>query len=183
MYAERGYELTLDEYVEHHMRGNRGAWHLLGLTDDDIAVMRKRRNAIYSASLRTEPIEVAGARDVLVALQGRVAMGVVTSSRRDHFELIHSRTGFTEYVDFVLALGDYPRSKPNPDPYLAALELSGSQAERCVVIEDSERGLRAAKAAGLACWVIPTDLTEHGDFGAADRVLASIAEVPDLLAG
>jgi beta-phosphoglucomutase-like phosphatase (HAD superfamily) len=45
------------------------------------------------------------------------------------------------------------------------------------VIEDSERGLRAAKAAGIACWVIPTALTRRGDFRAADRVLGSVGDV------
>ena len=43
------------------------------------------------------------------------------------------------------------------------------------MIEDSERGLRAAKAAGLACWVIPSELTLGGRFEAADAVLADLA--------
>ena len=55
--------------------------------------------------------------------------------------------------------GDYARSKPEPDPYLRAVARLGVAPERCLVIEDSERGLRAAKAAGLACWVIPSGLT------------------------
>jgi beta-phosphoglucomutase-like phosphatase (HAD superfamily) len=45
---------------------------------------------------------------------------------------------------------------------------------RCLVIEDSERGLAAAKAAGLACWVIPSALTRGLDFARADLVLDSL---------
>ena len=44
------------------------------------------------------------------------------------------------------------------------------------MIEDSERGLRAAKAAGLCCWVIPSALTAGGRFDAADAVLATLRE-------
>ena len=43
------------------------------------------------------------------------------------------------------------------------------------MIEDSERGLRAAKAAGLCCWVIPSGLTAAGRFDAADAVLDNLA--------
>ena len=46
---------------------------------------------------------------------------------------------------------------------------------RCLVIEDSERGLRAAKAAGLCCWVVPSGLTTSGDFSAADAVLPDLS--------
>jgi beta-phosphoglucomutase-like phosphatase (HAD superfamily) len=38
----------------------------------------------------------------------------------------------------------------------------------CLAIEDSERGLRSAKAAGIECWVIPNDLTRGADLSAAD---------------
>jgi beta-phosphoglucomutase-like phosphatase (HAD superfamily) len=57
----------------------------------------------------------------------------------------------------------------------------GLRPEDCLVIEDSERGLRAAKAAGLTCWVIPSGFTRGGSFAAADRVLGSPAELEALL--
>jgi beta-phosphoglucomutase-like phosphatase (HAD superfamily) len=46
-----------------------------------------------------------------------------------------------------------------------------------LVVEDSERGLRAAKAAGIACWVVPSDLTRGGRFAGADAVLAGFDAV------
>ena len=46
---------------------------------------------------------------------------------------------------------------------------------------DSLRGLRAAKAAGLACWVIPSPMTNGQDFSLADRVLNNIRELTDHL--
>jgi HAD superfamily hydrolase (TIGR01509 family) len=147
----------------------------------DITALRAARNRIYAELLRTEPLEVSGAREVLEALHGRVAMGVVTSSRREHFELIHTRTGFGRFFDFVVTGDDLDAAKPDPEPYRRALALSGLRPEECLAIEDSARGLAAAKAAGIACWVIPNALTRGSDFRAADRLLASISEVPRLL--
>jgi len=95
--------------------------------------------------------------------------------------MIHRRTDLLRHVDFVLADGDYARHKPDPDPYLAAVERSGCLPEECVAVEDSERGLLAAKAAALKCLIIPTALTRGGDFSRADKVLRTIREVPSVL--
>jgi HAD superfamily hydrolase (TIGR01509 family) len=124
---------------------------------------------------------VPGAEAVLAALAGRLTTGIVTSSRREHFDLIHARTGFGRYFEFVVSGDDVRNTKPDPEPYLRALEVTGRRPAECLAVEDSERGLAAAKAAGLECWVIPTALSRDGDFRAADRVLGSLQEIPGLL--
>ncbi|MFT7588106.1 MAG: HAD superfamily hydrolase (TIGR01509 family) [Limisphaerales bacterium] len=180
--AEEGTPLTEEDFYEHFLKGNKGAWHLIpGLTETRLVELRAIRDKRYSNFLKTEEIILDGAEEVLDQLYGKLPMGIVTSSMKHHFEMIHSRTGFLKYFDFILANGDYARSKPNPDPYLAGLEKIGTDPKKTLVIEDSERGLLAAKAAGLTCWVIPTGLTEKGDFSVADRRLNSILELPDLL--
>ena len=108
-------------------------------------------------------------------------MGIVTSSRREHFEVIHAGTNLLPYFDFVLMREDYTHSKPDPEPYLTAMAQNGLSAEECVVIEDSERGLRAALAAGLRCIVIPQGLTRGLDFTGALAVLDDIRQLPPLI--
>ena len=49
--------------------------------------------------------------------------------------------------------------------------------ENCVVLEDAEKGVRAAHAAGMRCIAIPTDQTRDNDFSLATVVLASLMEV------
>lgn len=72
-------------------------------------------------------------------------------------------------------------AKPAPDPYLSVIARSGYPADRCLAIEDSPRGLMAARAAGLDCWVIATDLTRRAGFTGATRVLDRISDVSTLL--
>jgi len=179
-----GIQLTQEQYTELFLVKGKGAWHLAaehGVAPCDIDLLRDERNALYSRSLRQTPCLVAGVTGVLDALHGKYVMGVVTSSRKDHFDLIHQSTGLLKYFDFVLTASDYTRVKPHPDPYLLAVERSGVRREDCVAIEDSERGLESAMRAGVRCIVVPTALTRSGTFVGAHRVLASVSEIPTAL--
>jgi HAD superfamily hydrolase (TIGR01509 family) len=182
--ASAGVPLTEQQYIEHFLVEGKGAWHLVeerGAGQDEIARLRDTRNELYGRLLSEGPRVIPGVAETLEALRGRYVMGVVTSSRKDHFDLIHEHTGLLQYFDFVLTASDYPRVKPYPDPYLAAVQRSGVGADACIAIEDSERGLEAATLAGVRCIVVPTALTRGGRFAKAYRVLASVSEVPAAL--
>ena len=161
-----------------------GAWHLLtrqGRTSAEIARIREERNEIYSTLLRGRDHVIDGVMEVLQALHGRYAMGVVTSSRRDHFEIIHAASGLLHYFDFALTREQYANSKPDPEPYLTAVAKTGFTAAQCIAVEDTPRGLTAATGAGVKCVVIPNALTAGGDFAAAYKVLRDIRELPAVL--
>ena len=143
--------------------------------------MRQERNDLYGAWLAKAPRLMEGIIDVLEALHGRFQMGVVTSSRRDHFDVIHRQTGLLRYFDFVLTADDFRRVKPDPEPYLRAVARSGKDRDTCVAIEDSERGLESSRRAGVRCIVVPTALTGGSVFTGADHVLGSVRDLPAVL--
>lgn len=183
--AEVSVSLQERDYIEFLLKDSRGAWHLAeaaGVSVARIEALKAQRNERYGELLATGTRTIDGVRETLSELHGQYAMGIVTSSRRDHFNIIHAQTGLLEYFNFVVAGGDYARSKPAPDPYLAGLDRLGVTAERCVVVEDSERGLQSAQAAGLRCLVIPSGMTLGGDFTGAAAILNSVREVPDAIA-
>jgi len=174
-----GVQLDADAYVELFLRQGRGAWHLArerGLGADDVEALRAARDRRYFELVSEGDILIPGVAEIVPALARRYRLAIVTSSEPGPFARTHARTGLLQHFELVLVQGDYARSKPEPDPYLRAVERLDVAGERCLVIEDSERGLRAAKAAGLRCWVIPSDLTAGGAFGAADAVLASLRD-------
>jgi HAD superfamily hydrolase (TIGR01509 family) len=178
--ATVGVDLTEEQYGELFLTQSKGAWHLAaekGIAAPEVERMRQRRNALYGEMLAAETLLIDGVEEVLSALHGKQMMAVVTSSRRDHFQLIHERTGLLKYFDFVVAEGDYVRSKPDPEPYLKAIERSGVAPGESVAIEDSVRGLTAARAAGLECLIVPSALTRGADFPGARKVLASVRDV------
>ena len=69
------------------------------------------------------------------------------------------------------------RTKPHPDLFLLAADRSDVQPERCLVIEDSNHGIVAAKSAGMYAIAVPHRLTEMQDFSLADRIVTSIEEL------
>jgi beta-phosphoglucomutase-like phosphatase (HAD superfamily) len=101
---------------------------------------------------------------------------------REHFEAMHRNSGLTGFFEFVLTREDYQKSKPDPEPYLMALGRLRLPAHECVVVEDSERGLAAASAAGLRCIVIPSSLTRGGKFNGAAAILDNVFPLPSTLA-
>ena len=178
--ADVGIPLSEADYIELFLIQGRGAFHLAaerGMSAEDVERLRSDRNSLYGQWLATETRVMTDVQRVLEALHGRYLMGVVTSSRRDHFDLIHAQTGLLKYFDFVLTAADFRRVKPDPEPYRRAVERSGFAASECLAIEDSARGLEAARAAGVPCVVVPTRLTRGCQFPGAECVLTSLHEL------
>ena len=177
-------ELSADRYVDLFLKKSEGLFRMTSehsLSHNEAEGLRRWRDARYLELLGEGITVIGGVREVLQMLHGRVQMGIVTGSRRRHFETIHATTDLLSYVDFVLVREDYGESKPDPAPYLEALRRHRLGASECLVVEDSDRGLRAALAAGIRCAVIPQGLTRGLDFRGALRMLESIRELPDLV--
>jgi HAD superfamily hydrolase (TIGR01509 family) len=178
--ASIDFELTEAHFRDLFLIEARGAWHLVrerGFSEQQVEALRQKRNELYSEYLAKEKLLIEGVEDVLAELHGKYIMAIVTSSLREHFDLIHSSTGLLKYFDFVVASGDYTKYKPDPEPYLVALEKAGCRADECIAIEDSLRGLLSATAAGIRCYVVPQRLTSTSDFSSAFKVLAHVREL------
>jgi len=179
--TKAGIDLSRDLFIKISLKQGRSAFDLAveqGFSPEIIIQLRSERNQRYSELLRNKVHVLDGVEDTLHQLHGKILMGVVTNSRREHFEIIHTSTGLLHYFDFVLTCEDYKKSKPDPEPFLTAIKRTELKREHCIIVEDSERGLDAAKAAGIRCIVVPTYLTRDSDFQGAYRVLNSIQEVP-----
>ena len=118
-----------------------------------------------------------GAGDLLGALTAAAMPTAVVSSSSHHWvDGWLDKLGLSAHFQTTVCRGDAPRIKPAPDLFLEAAKRLSVAPEHCLVIEDSFNGLKAAKAAGMAVWVVPNRVTEGLDFSAADRVFRSLAE-------
>lgn len=183
--AEIGLALDLDQYLLDMSRGA-GTWaqaKAAGVDDRTIDRLRGVRNAYYQRYLQTEAIEIDGVVDTLAELSQYVRMAIVTTSKRDDFELIHRGRQIRKYMDFVLVRDDYAHAKPDPDPYLTALARFGAAKQETLVVEDSSRGLRSAVAAGIDCAIVHNAFTASHDFSQARYRIQALAELKDIIVG
>lgn len=88
--------------------------------------------------------------DVARQASGRVPAAVVTNSERAIVRAFLAATGLDVLFDRVLSCEDAPDPKPAPDLYLAAAAALGVEPRACLVLEDSDQGIAAAEAAGMA---------------------------------
>lgn len=181
--AEVGVELSTAQFIELSLRQGRSVFDLARAALDEarIETLRQARNLRYAERLRAGVAPLPGVEAALGALHGRARLAVVTSSNHDHFEIIHASTGLLRWFEFAITNRDYAHSKPHPDPYETALARAGCTADEAIAIEDSERGLAAARAAGLRCIVVPRGLTRGGDFSSAYRVVPDAAAVLEIV--
>ena len=144
--GELGIPLPRDEYLR-DMADGTTAWSraaAAGVSHEEIRRRRAQRNELYQQFLRTKDIEIEGVEAVLEQLSVDYDMAIVTLRRRRIFSSFTAREASRSTWPSCWPNGDYPRSKPYPDPYLTALDRFGVARHETVVIEDSQRGLSAA---------------------------------------
>ena len=89
------------------------------------------------------------------AQQGRIPLAVVSGSTRESVTASLDSLKLLDRFDTMVCAGDYEKSKPDPECFLLAASKLGVAPERCLVFEDTDMGIQAATAAGMASVKIP----------------------------
>jgi len=127
-----------------------------------------------------------GAVEAVERLAERWPLGLASSSNRELIDLGLELSGLDRFFRATVSSEEVARGKPAPDVYLEAARRLGVAANRCAAIEDSENGIRSAKAAGMRVLAIPNPLYPPAEsaLAAADEVLGSLADLtPETITG
>ncbi len=89
------------------------------------------------------------------AEHGRTPFGVVSGSTRESVIASLASLNLLDRFDTLVCAGDYENGKPDPEAFLLAASRLGVAPERCLVFEDTEMGIQAAKSAGMASVKVP----------------------------
>ncbi|MGW6548436.1 HAD family hydrolase [Streptomyces massasporeus] len=130
-----------------------------------------------------ELVAVAGAAEVLEKLAADgVPYCVASSGSHERIRVGHRTTGLDRWFDEerIFSSQDVGRGKPAPDLFLYAAERMGVAPQRCVVVEDSPLGVRAAVAAGMDVYGF-TAMTSPEKLAGATRLFSDMGELLDLL--
>jgi HAD superfamily hydrolase (TIGR01509 family) len=91
----------------------------------------------------------------IAAQEGSIPFAVVSGSRRDSVIASLTTLGLLDKFAVIVCAGDYEKSKPHPEPFLLAAARLGVPPAQCLVFEDTEMGIQAATAAGMASVMVP----------------------------
>jgi len=91
----------------------------------------------------------------IAAQHGRIPLAVVSGSTRDSVTASLAALKLLDKFDALVCAGDYKKSKPDPEAFLLAASKLGVAPETCLVFEDTDMGIQAATAAGMASVKIP----------------------------
>lgn len=179
VFAARGYALKEEFYSEHWIR--RGlkiadACKILSIAEEATA-LRDAKMEIYFRLVKSDLQLMPGAREALNRLYSRYSLALVTSAYPDAANAVLEAMDGCRYFETIVTASDVMRLKPDPEPWLLAASRLGRSAAECLVVEDAEKGILAAKAADIRSIAIPGKHTRNNDFSSATIVLSSLDEL------
>ena len=126
------------------------------------------------------PPLIPGAAEVVRTVASRRPVAIASSSNPELIEVVVAAAGLDDVVSHWVSSEEVARGKPAPDVYLEAAHRLGVEPANCAAVEDSQNGIRSAKAAGMRVFAIPNPHypPDPAALGDADVVLASIRELP-----
>ncbi|MFD8204464.1 HAD family hydrolase [Streptomyces sp. NPDC059701] len=149
------------------------------LPEDFDDVFHRRVFAAFERDLEPVP-GVVGVLEKLAA--DEVPYCVASSGSHERIRVGHRKTGLDRWFDDarIFSAEDVGRGKPAPDLFLHAAERMGVAPQRCLVIEDSALGVRAAVAAEMDVYGF-TGMTPAERLTGATRLFGDMGELADLL--
>jgi HAD superfamily hydrolase (TIGR01509 family) len=174
-----GVALSDDQYDEHWIRNGKGIREFAdqhGLDLDPMAV-RPHKAARYRELVRARAKPMPGAVRVLDTLRHHKTLALATSSEQPDAYTVLETLGIVDAFSCIGTKANAARVKPAPDLFLWVASELQTEPSECLVLEDSERGITAARAAGMRSVAIPNEQTRGNDFSRATMMLTSLKEL------
>lgn len=150
----------------------------MSLSDETVenVIKLKRRifNDIFTVTL------MKGVKDFLFELkERRYNLALVTGTRLEVVKKV-LQMGLNDIFKVIVTGERVNKGKPDPEPYLKAVDELGVRKKDCIVIENAPAGITSAKNAGLICFAVQTSLSEEY-LKEADKIFQDIDEVSEFL--
>jgi HAD superfamily hydrolase (TIGR01509 family) len=142
----------------------------------------KLRHENYHALWDKVVTLMPGAKQAINYLKSKkITIVLATSSSRNAVNKFLNKFDQANTFSLIITKDDVARRKPDPQIYNLAKEKVNLKGEEILVVEDTQMGIEAAKAAGLVCVAIPNKYTKTQDFSKADYILRSLVELQNII--
>ena len=180
---EHGKEPVFEENGLVHKVGIRGdeAWKIVlnkhQLTAD-IEKLREKKRSIVLQLLENDIKPMPGLIDLLDLLKREsIPIALGTGSTKAVATKILESLRIFHYFSVLVTGDEVKKGKPDPECFVRASERLGVLPQDCLVLEDAEPGVIAAKRIGMKVVAVPTLYTKDQDFSKADKMVDSLERV------
>jgi mannitol-1-/sugar-/sorbitol-6-/2-deoxyglucose-6-phosphatase len=184
-----GYNIEMESEVRMQLVGLRNDVFLTRLIEHYgiPASLDTLQEDLINRMLKLIPVKakpMAGALEIIhYALEHGIPTAIASSSPGVIIEAVVTSQGWGDFIPIRRSAEYLPAGKPEPHVYLEAAKALGVEPQKCLALEDSPTGAKAAVAAGMTCYAVP-DLshTRIGAFaGVTDHLFDSLHQVLERL--
>ncbi|GMQ83718.1 MAG: HAD family hydrolase [Gammaproteobacteria bacterium] len=181
MYAELLAVTGGKERIRYYLANHQPEFTVSGDLDEYIAALHASKTVIYTETMAAGnvPMRPGIKRLINEARQSGLRLGIATTTTPANVSALlqHNLAPDAEsWFEVIAAGGVVPAKKPAPDIYHYAMQAMGVSPAECLAFEDSENGLRSARAAELQTLVTVSEYTREHNFDAAALVLDQLGE-------
>jgi HAD superfamily hydrolase (TIGR01509 family) len=155
-------------------------------TVDELVKMKDERYIDYlKKNENKDVLPVPGVLELIEkSYSNGLKLAIGSSAPVSEIELVLEAFDIGRFFTAVASGEEVPNSKPSPDTFLLAAQKLGISPEDCLVIEDSDNGVKAAKTAGMKCIAFRNPNTKPQNLSGADLLVNHISEITyDIIIG
>lgn len=179
-FEKAGVKISKKEFIEEWVvkgTGSREAIkrHDIKMSLEDLQKMKKK---IYLDVLKRKVKLKPDAKRTIINLHKKYKLALASQGHRYNVDIIVKKFKLSKFFQAIIGKQDVNKGKPNPEIFLKASKELKVKPEECLVIEDTEKGIIAAKRAGMICIAVPDSWTKrYNDFSKADLVVNLLGEI------
>lgn len=147
----------------------------LSLPIDPIEAVRIRHDLMRQKMLN-DLEAMPGFFHIIDAFSGKLRLAVSTGAPKEFLDIAVDKLAIRHKFEVLQASDEIINGKPHPEIFLKTCQKLGLEPEACLVLEDSENGVKAGKGAGCYVIAVPSEYTAKQDFRSADFVAADLFE-------
>jgi HAD superfamily hydrolase (TIGR01509 family) len=183
------WEMVLAEHNIKPIFNSNGLIHIVGRDSSkwvmerhgfnvDYEVIRSRKRKVFADLVVQDLIPKPGFTNLFKTLkQEKLKLALASNRFEEHVLLIADKLKIRKSFKAIVGNSPEIKTKPAPDIFLKAAEKLRINPAYCLVIEDSEHGVIAAKSAGMKVIAVPNKYTIYQDFSKADKIVDSLLEI------
>jgi len=145
----------------------------LGLPDDPRELVAIRDQMMLDL-VQTDLLAMPGLTELLSFARPRFRLAVATGSPRKLVDVVLDKLAIRPFFELIQTAEGIPNGKPDPEIFLRAVTKLRLPPGECIVLEDSENGVRAGRSAGCYTMAVPNSDTRQQNFAAAHFVAADL---------